>query len=170
MNIWSTFCSRLQFVFKLSILYIASAYFLDLNWNQTALGKLKTPRITHMCGTLTKGYESYLVVVGGVTQNEITSDCEYVHYPDREWKSCANLPQPLSYGQMVNDPETGDLLLLGGQDNWGHFQDTIYRLSDIDQDWVLEDQTLKVGRCAFSAIFLPDGILDCDNNAQHDEL
>ena len=124
-----------------------------------------------MCGTLTKGYESYLLVVGGLTQDGgTTSDCEYVHYPDREWKSCANLPRPLYGGQIVNDPETGDLLLLGGSDDGGQRQTTIYRLSDIDQDWASEDQTLKVGRYAFSAIFLPDGILDCENNSQHDEL
>ena len=128
-----------------------------------------------MCGTLTKGYNSYLLVVGGLSESgEVLSDCEYVHYPDREWKSCGNLPQPLSNGQLVNDPETGDLLLLGGlndANDFHTFQDTIYRLSDIDQDWVLENHPMKEGRFAFSAMALPDDIrLHCDNNVLNNEL
>ena len=66
-----------------------------------------------MCGTMDKGTR-YLVVVGGQCHNGITSSCEYIDFPSQDWKKCKDLPEPLEMGQLINDLETGDLLLLGG--------------------------------------------------------
>ena len=111
-----------------------------------------------------------LVVVGGESHNGITSSCEYIDFPSQDWKKCKDLPEPLEGGQLVNDPETGDLLLLGGS-NGTQDRHTIYRLSDINGDWVPQERTMKVGRRRFSAIVVPDDVINCDKSMnKHDEL
>ena len=128
-----------------------------------------------MCGTMKKDevrYEvRYLVVVGGEDHNGALSSCEYIDFPSQDWKKCKDLPEPLVGGQLVNDPETGDLLLLGGS-NGNQDMNTIYRLSNIDEDWVLqEEHHMKVGRRRFSAIVVPDDVIICDKSInKHDEL
>ena len=128
-----------------------------------------------MCGTMvSKDGGRYLVVVGGKSQSGDTlSFCEYTDFPPgpEGWNRCEDLPEPLEGGQLINDPETGDLLLLGGS-NGNHDQNTIYRLSDITGEWMLqEEQTMKVGRKGFSAIVVPDGVITCDKSMyKHDEL
>ena len=123
-----------------------------------------------MCGTMDKGTR-YLVVVGGQYHNGITSSCEYIDFPSQDWKKCKDLPEPLEGGQLVNDPETGDLLLLGGS-NGNQDMNTIYRLSAINEDWVFqEEHHMKVGRRRFSAIVVPDDVINCDKSMnKHDEL
>ena len=90
------------------------------------------------------------------------------------WKKCANLPQPISYGRLVTDPETGDLLLLGGQSDTNsrpYELSKIYRLSDINGEWTLQDKELTTKRNRFSAMYVPDGILNCNKSSnKHDEL
>ena len=141
-------------------------YCLEREELQTAV-----PRINHMCGTMDKDGKRYVVVVGGVSSSgETLTYCEYNHFPDPGWQRCEDLPEPLESGQLINDPVTGDLLLLGGN-NGNHDQNTIYRLSDINGEWIRQDQTMKVGRSAFSAMFVPDGTIDCDKSMfKHDEL
>ena len=60
---------------------------------------------------MTKAEQSYVVIVGG-GNGGFLSDCEYIDItiPDYTWTRCANLPQPISGGRLVTDPETGDLL------------------------------------------------------------
>ena len=81
--------------------------------------------------------------------------CFKNYFPEKGWQSCQNLHEPLEGGQLINDPETGDLLLLGGR-NGNNDQNTIYRLSDIDGEWMLEEQTMmKVGTMQYN-ILEPD--------------
>ena len=67
------------------------------------------------------------------------------------------------------DPETGDVLLLGGQEKIA-----IYRLSDVEGEWILQKETLMEARKYFSALVVPAGILNCDKSSSkidgHDEL
>ena len=130
-----------------------------------------TPRINHMCGTMVREGKRYLVAAGGKSEDGDTlSYCEYNYFPESGWQRCEDLPEPLEGGQFINDPETGDLLLLGGS-NGDHDQNTIYRLSDVSGEWNKLEQTMKVGRRGFSAIVVPDAIIDCDKSMNiHDEL
>ena len=92
------------------------------------------------------------------------ADCEYLILPKLEWHKCQDLPMPLYAAQLVEDPDTGDVLLLGATK-----QDTIYRLSDILGEWILQEKTLQAPRSQFSAMVVPSpGILSC--NTKHDEL
>ena len=129
-----------------------------------------TPRINHMCGTMEREGNRYFVAVGGKSHNdEALSYCEYNHFP-YGWQRCQDLPKPLEGGQLINDPETGDLLLLGGS-NGDHPQNTIYRLSSINGTWDVQEKTMQVGRRGFSAIVVPDAMIDCDKSMnKHDEL
>ena len=120
---------------------------------------------------MTKAEQSYVVIVGGENGGLLT-DCEYIAIPgDYTWTRCANLPQPIRGGRLITDPETGDLLLLGGNSNSIGDLSTIYRLSDINGDWKLQDKELTTTRRGFSAMYVPDGILNCNkSNTKHDEL
>ena len=111
-----------------------------------------------MCATMNKNSKRYIVVVGG----EDLASCEYLEWQaNSNWKACADLPKPLSEAQLIRDPESGDLVLLGGFSD-GIEQDSIYRLSDISGDWIKQSQTLKAARSAFSAMFVSNKFLPCD--------
>ena len=127
---------------------------------------------------MTKKGKRFILAVGGSSNtatDENLTDCEYIELPsiDRKkswpWKKCNALPVPFSGAQLIEDPETGDVLLLGGQDKIA-----IYRLSDIEGEWILEKETLMAARKYFSALVVPAGILNCDNSSSkiddHDEL
>ena len=128
---------------------------------------LATLRTDHMCGTMTKTGQHLILVAGGHNPNSL-AECEYLILPKMEWQKCKDLPMPLYAAQLVEDPETGDVLLIGGGTN----QDKIYRLSDIDGDWILQDKTLQAPRSQFSAMVIPPGILSCNqfSKTKHDEL
>ena len=50
-------------------------------------------------------------------------------------------------------------------------QDTTYRLSDINGEWILQEEALQVPRNYVSAMVIPDGIFNCDKSStKHDEL
>ena len=108
---------------------------------------------------MNKNSKRYIVVVGG---KNLTS-CEYLEWQvNSNWKACADLPKPLSEAQLIRDPESGDLVLLGGfSDADDSAQDSIYRLSNISGDWIKQSQTLKAARSAFSAMFVSNKFLPC---------
>ena len=60
---------------------------------------------------------------------------------------------------MIVDPESGDLLVVGGMDPdaaLAREQDTIYRLSDIHSTWTLDETTLKTPRYGHVSMFVTD--------------
>ena len=134
---------------------------------------MATARVDHMCGTMTKEGKRLILVVGGSSNgssNGDQTDCEYMELPtiygkkSWPWKRCNDLPIPLSGAELIEDPETGDVLLLGGHTKLST-QNTIYRLSDITGEWILQKQTLKAAREYFSALIVPPEILDCGESS-----
>ena len=70
-------------------------------------------------------------------------------------------PSMVKVAFLKQDPTKGDTTI----------QDTIYRLSDINGEWILQDETLQVPRNYVSALVVPDGIFNCDKSStKHDEL
>ena len=151
--------------------------------NQTILGfgwdegpNLATARVDPLCGMMTKEGKRFILAVGGTpsTGDDLT-DCEYIELPSNDrkkswpWKKCNDLPIPFSWAQLIEDPETGDVLILGGQEKFA-----IYRLSEIEGEWILQKETLMAPRQYFSALVVPAGILNCDESSSkidhHDEL
>ena len=150
--------------------------------NQTILGfgwdegpNLATARVDHMCGKMTKEGKRFILAVGGNSNTGNLTDCEYIELPSIDgkkswpWKKCNDLPIPFSGAQLIEDPETGDVLLLGGQEKIA-----IYRLSDVEGEWILQKETIMAARQYFSALVVPAGILHCDKSSSkidgHDEL
>ena len=83
------------------------------------------------------------------------------------WQLCANLTQPTASATLLTDPENGDLILLGGEFNDGSGSgpyDSIYRLSDINGQWIKQEKTLEVNRHSHSSIFVPVSQLPCTIN------
>ena len=135
------------------------------------------PEITNerdslMCGIMTEeGGSRYAVVVGGIgNQGSISDLCQYLELPDLTWKSCSNLPKGIAEGQLITDPESGDLILLGGRSSHG-YESTILRLSSINDQWIVTDVSLVAGRTLHTSMFVPDDQLLCENTkSKHDEL
>ena len=126
---------------------------------------LALARTLIMCGTMRKDGKYFILAVGGQNGTAITSqDCEYMELPTIKWEKCTNLPIGLCGGQLIEDPETGDALLLGGFNNGTGSKRTIYRLSHVNGQWILQNQTLKAGRSSFAAMVVPPGILNCDKS------
>ena len=150
--------------------------------NQTILGfgwdegpSLASARVDPLCGIMTNEGKRFILAVGGTssTGGDLT-DCEYIELPSIDgkkswpWKKCNDLPIPFSGAQLIEDPETGDVLLLGGQEKIA-----IYRLSDVEGEWILQKETIMAARQYFSALVVPAGILHCDKSSSkidHDEL
>ena len=124
-----------------------------------------------MCGIMEKDEGTYVVVVGGIVSGSwLFNDCQYLEMPDlTAWKSCTKLFSGRAEGQLLTDPESGDLILIGGRSNDG-YESTILRLSSITGDWSLEN-TLEVRRTLHTSMFVPDDQLLCENTkSKHDEL
>ena len=121
-----------------------------------------------MCGTMVKKRRRLILVVGGLNEQAL-ADCEYTELPTIQWKKCNDLPKAFYASQLIEDPETGDVLLLGGYDGTS-VKDTIYKLSDISGEWILQDKTLQAARSEFSAMVVPPGIFSCEKTNKHDEL
>ena len=101
---------------------------------------LNEMRHGHACSTLEKNGRRFIVAVGGYSGPfSPQHHCEYLEiFGDNTldtWKICANLPVPIANGQLLTDPESGDLILIGGNFN-GSGRPTqtyanVYRLSAI---------------------------------------
>ena len=82
------------------------------------------------------------------------------------WQTCPDLPLNVTQSAMVSDPNTGDLLLIGGayNDIGTSYEPlgTIYRLTSITKGWELVDQTLMQTRARHVAFSVPEEHLQCD--------
>ena len=133
------------------------------------------PEITNerdslMCGIMNKVKNRYAVVVGGIGHQGSLSDlCQYLQLPYLTWKSCSNLPKGVADGQLLTDPESGDLILIGG---FSHgYERSILRLSSINDQWIEQNVSLVAGRRSHTSMFVPDEQLLCENtNLKHEEL
>ena len=140
---------------------------------------LNEMRHGHACSTLEKSGRRFIVAVGGYSGPfSPQHHCEYLEiFGDNTldtWKICANLPVPIANGQLLTDPESGDLILLGGtfSDNSGRptqYYDTIYRLSAIDGEWIEQEKKLDVKRHSHTSMFVPDSQLPCNQTKQKHE-
>ena len=105
--------------------------------------------------------------------------CEYLEIfedntLDNGWKICANLTVPVANAQLLTDPESGDLILIGGNYNDvynppSQTYDTIYRLPAIDGEWIEQEKKLKVRRHSHVSMFVPDSQLLCNPTKQNQE-
>ena len=78
---------------------------------------------------------------------------------------------------IFTDPETGELILIGGEvyppnGSSGEIsQRSIYKLSDINGDWILQSKSLVAARADHSSMFVPDDQLPCETKkSKRDEL
>ena len=133
---------------------------------------LNCGRNRHMCGKIEDQDKKYIVVVGGQIQQGQIRTCEYLEFNEsgsmnNEWKSCESFIfgiMPIKEGQAVSDPETGDLLFIGGIDQEDNVpKNTIYRLSikNGQWKWSRESQGLQAERTLHTSLFVPDGKLPC---------
>ena len=92
-----------------------------------------------------------------------------MEYPyNNTWRQCNDLPMPIALGQLLTEPETGELILLGGYLE-GKKQNSIEKLSKIDGNCKLQKNTLQAKR-HYSA-FVSDNELSCKQvKIRHDEL
>ena len=124
-----------------------------------------------MCGKIEDQDKKYIIAVGGQIQGQIRT-CEYLELNESEsvnveWKSCESFIfgiMPIKEGQTVSDPETGDLLFIGGKDQEDNVpKNRIYRLSikNGQWKWSVESQRLQAERTLHTSLFVPDGKLPC---------
>ena len=70
-----------------------------------------------------------------------------------------DLPIGINHAAMVQDPQ-GGVILIGGYSDKVHLN-SLYRLSDIEAEWHLMKQTLKIARSYHSAVLIPDELVNC---------
>ena len=120
--------------------------------------KLSFGRHHHSCGKLLKDNRSSqfsVIVAGGYGKSSV----EILDVGASEWRNGPNLPYPIYYASMVEDP-FGGIFLIGG-DN-GTYLDTIFQLPHPDSEWILMPQKLKVGRKFATAFLVPGEITNCN--------
>ena len=144
----------------------------SIDWNEGPT--MLSTRHSHMCGILESESKRFVVVAGGLENldNDVNnSQCEYLEiiHGDTltlsEWKACANFGAEIKdIGRMVTDPQTGDIFAIGKfDDGFGLLEKhtAIYRLSDIDGQWVAQSHLLQIARDAFAAMIVPEDLLPC---------
>ena len=125
--------------------------------------RLLSSRISHSCGMLQKdrgSSEKSVIVAGGNNETHpFLSTVEILDFGESEWRTGPSLPSALTGASMVQVP-SGGVLLIGGQNEI--LLNTIYQLSDVNSEWVLMPQKLKVGRSYATAFLVPNEITNCN--------
>jgi hypothetical protein len=134
---------------------------------------LPESRMGHACALMTElNGTKYIVVTGGSTGDTPSVELEttlFLEVTDdsvtgKEWQPGPVLQ--MSQAQMVTDPATGNVILIGGKytspktssDPVG----SMYRLENISSDWKLMDEFfLKTPRSLHVSFFVPDDKLPC---------
>ena len=127
-----------------------------------------------MCGIVENSQRKFVIVVGGNVPEEVFDNCEYLEILQdnslTNWKKCeSTIPDigSITEGTAVTDPESGDLLFIGGlNQETNKRQDSIIRLSiseSGDWNWSISDSKLQAKRSLHTALFVPDEKLPCNN-------
>jgi len=118
---------------------------------------LNTPRWDHSCGKIKtdEGLDTVIVVGGYDAENDV----EVLKSGGNEWISGPSLPKNIAEAQLVQDI-TGGVILIGGL-TFLNAQDSLYRLSSLDDTWELMPQKLKIGRREHTAFLIDDDLTSC---------
>lgn len=114
------------------------------------------------CATMTnsRGGQSILAIGGieyeGVTSSVLVIDLDTVL---EGWYAGPSLPQPVFSAEVVYDQD-GGIVLLGGFTGV-EVLNTVYKLSNLDSEWVKMDRELKHKRTSPVAISVPNTLVDC---------
>ena len=123
--------------------------------------QLKEGRRLHSCGIVRKGKEEFGVIVAGgedVSYNKL-STVEMLDEGANEWRQGPELPYGINGAKMVED-QNGGVVLVGGYSSSG-ILDTLFQLSNGNEEWMEMKQKLKNGRNRHVAFLIPDNIANC---------
>jgi hypothetical protein len=135
---------------------------------------LPESRMEHACALMTElDGTKYIVISGGLTGDKSLVKLEttlFLEVTDdsvtgKEWQPGPVLQ--MSQAQMVTDPATGNVILIGG--NFTSPQPLsdpvgpMYRLESITSNWELMIQELESPRSLHVSFFVPDDKLPCKN-------
>ena len=139
-----------------------STKIMHINDGKTQNGpKLRQKRREHSCGILRKNNTKYVIVSGGISQNMLKST-ETLHLTenlnDQQWRSGPDLPTALTKSQMLSDEDS--VYLIGGMSDT-QAMSTIWRLFDVDNNWIESKHRLSIGRAGHVALFLPQKLTQC---------
>ena len=158
-----------------TITYNDKTFILEWDLESKTPSKYEGPTLNHgrnrhMCGKIedTVTNKKYVIVIGGLIENGIKKSCEYLEYSNdmsmTKWNGCSYVDVPIAGGKAISDPESGDLLFIGGIDeNENVSRNSVYRLSVNNNiwRWFLEDKTLQAERSLHTSLFVPDDKLSC---------
>jgi hypothetical protein len=133
---------------------------------------LPESRMGHACALMTElNGTKYIVVTGGSTGDTPSVELEttlFLEVTDdsvtgKEWQPGPNLL--VSKAQMVTDPATGNVILIGGKDTSPQplfgLVGSMHRLESITSNWEKMDQVLESPRSLHVSFFVPDDKLPC---------
>jgi hypothetical protein len=140
-------------------------YFTLGKQNWMAGPELKNNRSRLSCGNIKKDkviQDLSIVVVGGDDSRQSLSSVEILDKGSNQWRAGPELPFGISESQMVEDQNTG-VVLIGGSSSPTSNLDTLYQLQHggLDAKWTKMDQKMKIGRKQHTAFLVPDTIVDC---------
>lgn len=126
--------------------------------------QLTFPRYLHSCCRIAKnnqGTENSIIVVGGWTDDEISSSVEILDERSSEWRKGPELPFPICCSAMVEHPD-GGAVLIGGRRDSSTYLDTIFHLPHAGENarWKEFPQKLNVARGFHTAFLVPDTVAD----------
>ena len=124
--------------------------------------KLRQKRREHSCGILRKNNTKYVIVSGGISQNMLksTETLQLTENIDQQWRSGPDLPTALTKSQMLSDEDS--VYLIGGMSDT-QAMSTIWRLFDVDNNWIESKHRLSIPRAGHVALFLPPKLTQCYN-------
>lgn len=124
--------------------------------------KLRQKRREHSCGILHQNNTKYVIVSGGISQIMLksTETLELTENIDQQWRPGPDLPTALTKSQMLSDEDTESVYLIGGMSDTKAMS-TIWRLFDVDNNWIESKHRLSIPRAGHVALFLPQKLTQC---------
>ena len=122
---------------------------------------LNRPRYDHFCGTMQKNGKRFIIVIGSHDEDYGERTTESLDLTNlNEWQLCTSTPNIPKYPTLVNDPENGDLLVLGGYETT--YSTNIYKITDICDSWTKLTEELQSPNSRQVAFFVNDSMVPCN--------
>ena len=127
--------------------------------------KLRQKRREHSCAILHQDTSKYVVVSGGISADNVLRSTEFLDLTENnlEWRPGPALPIALTKSQMLSDEATQSVYLIGGMSDTSKAMSTIWRLFDVDNNWIESKHRLSIPRAGHVALFLPPKLTQCYN-------
>jgi len=141
----------------------AGTYFFDIPSQEWSKGpSMEEPRSYHTCSKILDKNQHKIVIIGGYSDTGAESSVIVFDPVTNEYWEGPALPKKLYRSASVEDPTGGVIVIGGNHDHGGFSSNTLYRLANLESNWVKLNVALSDGHELHTAFLIPDSVVDCN--------